>query len=670
MLGRSGRRRVLLSVVRPAFPAVWHSREQSSRAGSAMMNSGVIGVPLGFPLGPTSVIQVTNLSSAVSSEQMRTLFGFLGDIEELRLYPPDNTPLAFSSKVCYIKFREASSVGVAQHLTNTVFIDRALIVVPCAEGKIPDEAKALSLLAPAPTVTSLMPGAGLLPIPTPTPLTTLGVSLGTLGAIPAAALDPNITALGEIPQPPIMGNVDPSKIDEIRRTVYVGNLNSQTTTADQLLEFFKQVGEVKFVRMAGDETQPTRFAFVEFADQNSVPRALAFNGVMFGDRPLKINHSNNAIVKPPEMTPQAAAKELEEVMKRVREAQSFISAAIEPESGKSSERKGGRSRSHSRSESRSSSKSRSRRKRSRSKHRSRSGNRSLSRHKDRRRSRSPLKKRSRSRERRKSRSRSHSRDKKRDKEKVKEKDKAKEKEKERDWDRDKERERERDKERNRDKEKDQEREKERNRERVRDKDRDRDRDKDKDKEKDREEDKEGDKDRGDKEKDKEKEKDEDKKKERERERDDKKKKEKRSRTLPRSYSSSRRSRSSSRERRKRKSRSPSKSPKTTKRKSSQTPSPRRNKKEKKREKDTNNERREREHSTSKKKSSKEKEGKERSDKIISTLKDKDHTKENLNSETDKEVGNIDTQRTDEVKLQQNGNCQPNDENLSVKMEEV
>lgn len=295
-----------------------------------MNSAGSFGLGLGFGLTPTAVIQVTNLSSAVTSEQMRTLFSFLGEIEELRLYPPDNAPLAFSSKVCYVKFRDPSSVGVAQHLTNTVFIDRALIVVPCAEGKIPEEAKALSLLAPAPTMTSLMPGAGLLPIPTPNPLTTLGVSLSSLGAIPAAALDPNIATLGEIPQPPLMGNVDPSKIDEIRRTVYVGNLNSQTTTADQLLEFFKQVGEVKFVRMAGDETQPTRFAFVEFADQNSVPRALAFNGVMFGDRPLKINHSNNAIVKPPEMTPQAAAKELEEVMKRVREAQSFISAAIEP----------------------------------------------------------------------------------------------------------------------------------------------------------------------------------------------------------------------------------------------------------------------------------------------------------------------------------------------------
>lgn len=31
-------------------------------------------------------------------------------------------------------------------------------------------------------------------------------------------------------QPPLMGNVDPSKVDEIRRTVYVGNLNSQVTS--------------------------------------------------------------------------------------------------------------------------------------------------------------------------------------------------------------------------------------------------------------------------------------------------------------------------------------------------------------------------------------------------------------------------------------------------------
>lgn len=311
----------------------------------------------------TAVVQVTNLSSAVSSEQMRTLFGFLGDIEELRLYPPDNTPLSFSSKVCYIKYRDPSSVGVAQHLTNTVFIDRALIVVPCAEGKIPEEAKALSLLAPATPVPSLIPGGGLLPIPTPAPLQNLNLPL--VSRI-TASLDTTASVLS---QPPLIGNVDPSKIDEIRRTVYVGNLNSQTTTAEQLLEFFKQVGDVKFVRMAGDETQPTRFAFVEFVQQDSVARALTLNGVMFGDRPLKVNHSNNAIVKPPELTPQAAAKELESVMKRVREAQSTIAAAIEPaEIKKRSSSRSHRSR-RSRSRTRSRSHSRSRRKRSRSKHR-------------------------------------------------------------------------------------------------------------------------------------------------------------------------------------------------------------------------------------------------------------------------------------------------------------
>ncbi|KAM4528320.1 splicing regulatory glutamine/lysine-rich protein 1 isoform 3-T3 [Odontesthes bonariensis] len=339
----------------------------------------------------TAVVQVTNLSSAVSSEQMRTLFGFLGDIEELRLYPPDNAALSFSSKVCYIKYREPSSVGVAQHLTNTVFIDRALIVVPCAEGKIPEEAKALSLLAPATPAPSLIPGGGLLPIPTPAPLQNLNLPI--VNRI-SAGLSPTSSSLA---QPPLVGNVDPSKIDEIRRTVYVGNLNSQTTTAEQLLEFFKQVGDVKFVRMAGDETQPTRFAFVEFIEQDSVARALTFNGVMFGDRPLKVNHSNNAIVKPPELTPQAAAKELESVMKRVREAQSTIAAAIEPEPEKCSSSRSQRSRrSHSRSH------SRSRRKRSRSKHSrppqrpwagsdshgSRSGHKRRSRSKDRRRAQS------------------------------------------------------------------------------------------------------------------------------------------------------------------------------------------------------------------------------------------------------------------------------------------
>lgn len=275
----------------------------------------------------------------------------------------------------------------------------------CSAGKIPEEAKALSLLAPATPVTSLINGGGLLPIPSPATLNR-GLPLVNLGVI-KSSLDTSVAALsGVTSQPPLMGNVDPSKIDEIRRTVYVGNLNSQTTTAEQLLEFFKQVGDVKFVRMAGDETQPTRFAFVEFSDQDSVTRALTFNGVMFGDRPLKINHSNNAIVKPPELTPQAAAKELEDVMKKVREAQSTIAAAIDPADKN-------RSPSRSRRFKRSRSRSHSRRKRSRSRHRGRPSQRPRQRLND---LRGSHRRHSRSRDKKHSRSRSHSRDRKKEKE--------------------------------------------------------------------------------------------------------------------------------------------------------------------------------------------------------------------------------------------------------------
>jgi hypothetical protein len=40
------------------------------------------------------------------------------------------------SRVCYVKFAKAESVGVAQHLTNTVFIDRAIIVIPELGGAL------------------------------------------------------------------------------------------------------------------------------------------------------------------------------------------------------------------------------------------------------------------------------------------------------------------------------------------------------------------------------------------------------------------------------------------------------------------------------------------------------------------------------------------------------
>ncbi|XP_044296616.1 serine/arginine-rich splicing factor 11 isoform X1 [Varanus komodoensis] len=286
----------------------------------------------------TDVIQVTNVSPSASSEQMRTLFGFLGKIEELRLFPPDDSPLPVSSRVCFVKFQEPDSAVVAQHLTNTVFVDRALIVVPYAEGVIPDETKALSLLAPANAVAGLLPGGGLLP--TPNPLSQIGaVPLAALGA---PTLDPTLAALG------LPG----------------ANINSQSLAADQLLKLMSTVDP-------------------------------------------KLNHVAAGLVSPSLKT-DTSSKEIEEAMKRVREAQSLISAAIEPDK-KDDKRRHSRSRSRSRRRRTPSSSRHRRTSRSRSRRRSHSKSRS------RRRSKSPRRRRSHSRERvRRSRSTSKSREKKKE----------------------------------------------------------------------------------------------------------------------------------------------------------------------------------------------------------------------------------------------------------------
>ncbi|XP_068222065.1 serine/arginine-rich splicing factor 11-like [Palaemon carinicauda] len=60
------------------------------------------------------------------------------------------------SHICFIKFHDRDSVAVAQHLTNTVFIDRALIIIPFAVGGMPDEQRAMEILSSDGTI----PGIG------------------------------------------------------------------------------------------------------------------------------------------------------------------------------------------------------------------------------------------------------------------------------------------------------------------------------------------------------------------------------------------------------------------------------------------------------------------------------------------------------------------------------
>ncbi|BFY99246.1 hypothetical protein BsWGS_02268 [Bradybaena similaris] len=355
----------------------------------------------------TRVIQVTNVAPSCSNEQLRTLFTYLGRVKDQRVYPPENTE-GTVARVAYIEFDDSVTTGVALHLSGTVFIDRALMIVPVMDGKIPDETTALQLTPQA--VAGMLPGQ-------PTwPANVVSQMTGTGANQVITTYDPRLTSLGLPQYPPLSMTTDASKIEEIRRTVYVSDLDPKIT-AEMLLSFFSQVGEIKYIRLAGDERAGARAAYIEFTDQRSVAQALTYNNVVFQGRTISVQHSKTSIIKPTGKMNEASQREIDEAMKKVKEASKLISAAAS-DTKKESSRSPGRKRSRSKSKRRSRSPSRIRRSRSRSKGRRRRSRsrprRSRSRHRSPRRSRTPIRRRrsrsrvrrSRSRDRRRSRTRS------------------------------------------------------------------------------------------------------------------------------------------------------------------------------------------------------------------------------------------------------------------------
>uniref|UniRef100_U5EYY3 Putative srp54 n=1 Tax=Corethrella appendiculata TaxID=1370023 RepID=U5EYY3_9DIPT len=388
--------------------------------------------------GGTKVIQITNIAPQATKDQMQNLFGSIGKIDEIRLYPTiRDVSCPVVSRICYVKYFESSCVAVAQHLTNTVFIDRALIVIPIQGGNIPDEYKALEMSSNG----TLVPGLHT-DMPTKLPPEVINKIDGMVPNQVVVTIDPKLAANNLPEYPPLPVNFDAKKIEETRRTILILDVKSDWRLED-LMDHFKSAGEVKYARYAENSLQ--RMAMIEFCEQPSVISALRLQGSDFQGHRLNIHHSTQPITKPEAKSNEAAQKEIEEAMTIVKEAQNMISAAIDPVIGmlakdKGASRRRTRSRSRSkerntRSRSRRRSKSRSKRSHSKSIKRSRSRSkrsssrsyakrsqsrskrsksrskrsRSRDRDRDRRKRRSRTRSRSRDRDRRKRRSRTRSR---------------------------------------------------------------------------------------------------------------------------------------------------------------------------------------------------------------------------------------------------------------------
>ncbi|MCP9261718.1 Splicing regulatory glutamine/lysine-rich protein 1 [Dirofilaria immitis] len=268
------------------------------------------------------VLHVSNISMTATREQIYQLFAFIGRIDEFKIYPSDNHPQlsTFTQKFAYVKFEDQKSVEVAQHLTNTVFIDRALVCIPSISDTIPDEDTALKTGGPAwpgqrqlpPNVVNQIQDLGdgqqmlcRLQIAVETliavcpvspvysvvhPMTCVSVdlreavnfegskkvqnnreisclagwnSLAILSgmkfmeialtensAVALLTVDPTLAALGLPPYPTLSANTEASKVEEIRRTVYVGNI-PKDCVGEEVMKFFNDsIGEAELLKNA------------------------------------------------------------------------------------------------------------------------------------------------------------------------------------------------------------------------------------------------------------------------------------------------------------------------------------------------------------------------------------------------------------------------------------
>ncbi|KAE9548380.1 hypothetical protein FO519_008407 [Halicephalobus sp. NKZ332] len=248
------------------------------------------------------LLQVYNISTAANNDVIRQLFQYFGRIEEFQVYPILVTANT-KQKVAYIRYDREKSVLVAQHMTNTVFFDRALVCVPATSNNIPDEETALQ--------NSAALGKRALPSHVVNK-----IEENEEGQKMLYTIDPTLTNLGLPSYPPLGADLDPEKIEETRRTVYVGGLKKDVD-ANDIIKFFNTIGEVMYLRMANvTEHHDCAYCYIEFTSQTSVPQALQNDGVEFQGQPIRIQHSRVPIVKPQQKTNDQAMEEIEEAMRR------------------------------------------------------------------------------------------------------------------------------------------------------------------------------------------------------------------------------------------------------------------------------------------------------------------------------------------------------------------
>ncbi len=280
------------------------------------------------------LVQVTNVSTSVTKEQLKSLFTHLGRIEDIQLYPEsDILSQSYNAKVGYIRFASSDTAQAALNLTNTVFLDRpilcSLVQYPHRSSsssssssqsyRIPDEQESLRYCPHLNPNISLIANGVTWPHTVINRIVNSQATNTTKHHSYIETLDPALIERSLPAYPNLPGTTEQPKAEEIRRTVYVSDLDPRVTLLD-LYDLFSQIGEIRYIKLTSPSQNGIEYehlgllnlagpadvecsadsigAFIEFSEQPSVVKALCLNGLSFAHRHIKVSHSLTAISVP------------------------------------------------------------------------------------------------------------------------------------------------------------------------------------------------------------------------------------------------------------------------------------------------------------------------------------------------------------------------------------
>jgi len=195
-------------------------------------------------------VKIGNVSRLVSENNLHELFQCCGDLIQMKLVTGDTS-------VACIKFAEEHHADTAMMLDKTELGDTKLDVsrISASEGQ--------KLLDSQDNATK------------------------TLSEYEQACQTMHDMMKGP-------SDAQEARNNEVKRTVYVGNL-SKHCTPQMLRDEFSQIGEVVYIKFSGNAD--FRYAFIEFATEQQARMSFTFHGKVIAGQAIKIGTAHNPIFK-------------------------------------------------------------------------------------------------------------------------------------------------------------------------------------------------------------------------------------------------------------------------------------------------------------------------------------------------------------------------------------